>query len=80
LPFRINRIFINHHRRRRYNDRPANDYRLGDDRSPLLDNDGGRRSVIIGGSFPLIATNFAPVNFAIGSYGQIGGHGRRGKS
>jgi hypothetical protein len=40
---RIDRIFINHHRRRRYNDRPANH----DDGSRLLDNDRWRRPVLV---------------------------------
>jgi hypothetical protein len=64
----IDRIFINHHSRGRDNDRPANDDRLGDDRSRLRDNDRRRRSVLVGVSFPLIAWNIA-----VRSYRQIGG-------
>jgi hypothetical protein len=67
---RIDRIFINHWRRR-YNDRPANH----DDWSLLLDNDRRRCPVLVRESFAPIAWNFA-----IGSYRQIGGHCRRGKS
>ena len=66
---RIDRIFLNHHRRRRYDDRPANH----DRGSRLLDNDGRRSPVRR--SFPLIAWNFA-----IRNYREIGGHCRRGKS
>ena len=56
---RIDRIFVNHHWRRRYND--VRVWR----RSP----------VCVWGNFLLIAWIFA-----IGSYLQIGGHCRRGKS
>jgi hypothetical protein len=72
---RIDRIFINHHRRRRYNDRRANHDGLGNDGSRLLDNDRRRSPVLVCVKFTLIAWNFA-----IGSYRQIGGHSRRGKS
>jgi hypothetical protein len=72
---RIDRIFINHHWRRRYNDRPANHDGLGNDGSRLLDNDRRRSPVLVRVNFPLIAWNFA-----IASYRQIGGHCRRGKS
>jgi hypothetical protein len=72
---RIDRIFINHHWRRRYNDRPANHDGLGNDGSRLLDNDRRRSPVLVRENFPLIAWNFA-----IASYRQIGGHCRRGKS
>jgi hypothetical protein len=68
---RIDRIFINHHWRRRYNDRPANH----DDGSRLLDKDRRRPAVLVRVSFPLIAWNFA-----IARYRIIGGHCRRGKS
>jgi hypothetical protein len=70
---RIDRIFINHHSRRRYNDRPANHDGLGNDWSRLLDNDRRRSPVLV--RMPLIAWSFP-----IRSYRQIGGHGRRGKS
>jgi len=70
---RIDRIFIKHHWRRHYNDRPANYDGLGNDGSRLLDNDRRRSAVLV--RVPLIAWNFA-----IGSYRQIGGHCRRGKS
>jgi hypothetical protein len=68
---RIDRIFIDHHWRRRYNDRPANH----DDGSRLLDKDRRRPAVLVRVSFPLIARNFA-----IARYRIIGGHCRRGKS
>jgi hypothetical protein len=69
---RIDRIFINHHWRPRYNDRPANHDGLGNDGSRLLDNDRRRRHpVLVRVNFPLIAWNFA-----VGSYPQIGGHCR----
>jgi len=55
---RIDRIFINHHWRRRYNDRPANHECLGNDGSRLLDNDRWRRPVLVRVNFPLIAWNF----------------------
>jgi hypothetical protein len=71
---RIDRIFINHHRRRRYNDRPANHDGLGNDGSRFLDNDRRRSPVRV--NFPLIAWNLAIAR----SYRQIGGHCRRGKS
>ena len=45
---RIDRIFINHRWRRRYNDRPANH----DNGSRLLDNDRRRRPVLVRMSFP----------------------------
>ena len=45
---RINRIFINHHWRRRHDDRPANH----DEGSRLLDNDRWRRPVLVRGSLP----------------------------
>jgi hypothetical protein len=54
---RIDRILINHHWRRRYNDRPANYDHLGNDRSWLLDNDRWRSPVLV--RVPLIAWNFA---------------------
>jgi hypothetical protein len=72
---RIDRIFINHHWRRRYNDRPANHDGLGNDWCRLLDNDARRSPVLVLVNFPFIAWNFA-----IGSYRQIGGDCRRGKS
>jgi hypothetical protein len=72
---RIDRIFINHHWRRRYNDRPANHDDLGNDGSRPLDNDRRRTPVLVRVNFPLIAWNFA-----IARYRIIGGHGRRGKS
>jgi hypothetical protein len=72
---RIDRIFINHHWRRRYNDRPANHNDLGKDGSRLLDNDRGRSPVLVRVKLPLIAWNIA-----IARYRQIGGHCRRGKS
>jgi len=65
---RIDRIFINHHWRRRYEDGPANH-----NGSRLLDNDRRHSPVLI--RVTLIAWNVA-----IGSYRQIGGHCRRGKS
>ena len=71
---RIDRIFLNHHWRRRYNDRPANHEGLGRG-SQLLDNDRRRRPVRVRVNFSLIARNFA-----IGRYRQFGGHCRRGKS
>jgi hypothetical protein len=71
---RIDRIFINDYRRR-YNDRPANHDGLGNDGSRLLDNNRRRTPVLVRVKFPLIAWSFA-----IGSYRQIGGHCRRGKS
>ena len=67
---RIDRIFINHHWRPSYNDRPANH----DGR--FLDNDRRRRPVLVRLSFPLIAWNLAIAR----SYRQIGGHCRGGKS
>jgi hypothetical protein len=70
---RIDRIFINHHWRRRYNDRPPNHDGLGNDGSLLLDNDRRRTPVLV--RMPLIAWCFP-----IRSYRQIGGHCRRGKS
>jgi hypothetical protein len=69
----IDRIFINHHRRRRYNDRPANHDGLGNDWCRLLDNDARRSPVLVLVNLPLIAWTFA-----IGR--QIGGDCRRGKS
>jgi hypothetical protein len=68
--YRIDRIFINHHRRR-YNDRSAND----DGGSRLLDNDRRCRSILIRVSFPLIAWSLA-----IRSHRQVSTHGRRGKN
>jgi hypothetical protein len=68
---RIDRIFINHHWRRRYDDRPANH-----DGSRFLDNDRRRAPVLVRLNFPLITWNFAIAR----SYRQIGGHSRRGKS
>jgi hypothetical protein len=73
---RIDRIFIKHHRRRRYNDRPANHDGLGNDGSRFLDNDRRRSPVLVRVNFPLIAWNLAIAR----SYRQIGGHCRRGKS
>jgi hypothetical protein len=71
---RIDRIFLDHYWRRRYNDRPANHNGLGNDGIiPLLDNHRRRRPVRE--NLPLISRNFT-----IGSYPQIGGHCRRGKS
>jgi hypothetical protein len=70
---RIDRIFINHHWRRRYNDRLANHDGFGNHGTRLLDNDRRRRPVLV--RVTLIAWNVA-----IGSYRQIGGHCRRGKS
>ena len=52
---RKDRIFINHHWRRRYNDRPANHDGLGNDWSRLLGNDRGRSPVRVRVNFPLIA-------------------------
>ena len=49
---RIDRIFINHHWRRRYNDRPANHDGLGNDGSRLLDNDRRRTSGTRTGELP----------------------------
>jgi len=72
---RIDRIFINHHWRRRYNDRPANHDGLGNDGSRPLDNERRRTPVLVRVKLPLIAWNFA-----IARYRQIGGHCRRGKS
>ena len=66
---RIDWIFINHHWRGRYDDRPANH----DDGCRLLDYDRRRRPVLVRGSFPPIAWNFA-----IGS--NPVGHCRRGKN
>jgi hypothetical protein len=66
---RIDRIFINHYWRRRYKDRPANH----NDGSRLFDNDRWGRPVLVRGSFPTIARNFA-----IGS--NPIGHCRRGKN
>src|SRR5213075_1046212 len=63
---RIDRIFVNHHWRRRYNDRPANHDGLGNDGSWLLDNERRRRPVLVCVNFPPIAWNFG-----IGSYRQI---------
>jgi hypothetical protein len=68
---RIHRIFINHHWRRRHNDRPANYDGLGNDGSRLLDYNTRRSPILIRG--PLIAWNLR-------NYRQIGGHCRRGKS
>ena len=42
---RIDRIFINHHWRRRYKDRPAKHDGLGNDRTRFLDNDRRRSPV-----------------------------------
>ena len=56
---------MNHNRRRRYNDRRAND------------NDRRRRSVPVSVRVSLL---LVPWNFAIGRYRQISGHCRRGKS
>jgi hypothetical protein len=72
---RIDRIFINHHWRLRYNDRPANHDGLGNDGSRLFDNDRWRSPVLVRVKLPLIAWNIA-----IARYRQIGGHCRRGKS
>jgi hypothetical protein len=55
----IDRIFLNHHRRRRYNDRPANHERLGNGGSRLLDNDRWRRPVLVRVNFSLVAWSFA---------------------
>jgi hypothetical protein len=71
----IDRIFINHHWRRRYNDTPANHDGLGNDGRRLLDNDRRRPPVLVRVSLPLIAWNFA-----IARYRIIGGHCRRCKS
>ena len=67
---RIDRVFFNHHSRRRYNDGAANHEGLGNDGSQLLDNNGRRSPVLVR---PRIA-------FAVASEGQIGGHCWRGKS
>ena len=72
---RIDRIFINHRWRRRYNDRPANHDGLGNDGSRLLDNERRRTPVLVRVKLPLIAWSFA-----IARYRQIGGHCRLGKS
>jgi hypothetical protein len=61
---RIDGIFLNHHSRWRYNDRPANDDRLASDGGRLCDNDRRRRPVFVAVSFALIACAAA-----IGSYG-----------
>ena len=61
---RIDRIFINQHWCRRYDDRPANHYGRR-----LLDNDRRRGPVLIRGW-----------NFAIARHRKIGGQRRRGKS
>jgi hypothetical protein len=71
---RIDRILINHHWRRRYDDRPANHDGLGNDGNRLLDNDRRRSPVFVRVTF--IAWNFAIAR----SYRQIGAHCRRGKS
>jgi hypothetical protein len=61
---RIDRIFINHHWRRRYNDRRRSPVRVW------------RRSLVrVWGNFLLIAWIFA-----IGSYLQIGGHCREARA
>jgi hypothetical protein len=52
---RIDRIFINHHWRRRYNDRPANHDGLGNDGSRRLDNDSRRTLVLPADRRPLLA-------------------------
>ena len=52
---RIDRIFFNHHWRRRYNDRPANHDDLGNDGSPFLDNDRRRSPVLVRLNSPLIS-------------------------
>jgi hypothetical protein len=67
----IDRIFINHHWRRRYNDRPANH----DDGSRLRDNDRRRTPVVLVRNFPLIGWTSG-----IRSYRHVGGHCRRRKS
>jgi hypothetical protein len=52
---RVHRISINHHWRRRYNDRPANHDGLGNEGSPFLDNDRRRSPVLVRLNSPLIA-------------------------
>jgi hypothetical protein len=73
---RVDRIFIKHHRRRGYNDRPADHDGLGNDWSRLLDNERRRPPVLVRVKFPLIAWNLAISRY----HRQIGGHCRRGKS
>jgi hypothetical protein len=71
--YRIDRIFINHHWRRRYNDSPANHDGLGNDGSRLLDNERRRTPVLVRVKFPLIAWYLAIARYDR----QIGGHCRR---
>jgi hypothetical protein len=59
--YRIDRIFINHRWRRRYNDRPANH----DNGSRLLDNDRWRRPVLV-----RIAWNFAIGRYSVAIAGE----------
>jgi len=90
-PFRIDgvfldhRIFLNHHSRPLYNDRPANHDCLGNYRSPLLDDNARLRAVLEGLNFPRV--NFPRANFPLmaGNFGitsnrQIRGYCRRGKN
>jgi hypothetical protein len=65
----IDRVFFNHHSRRRYNDGAANHEGLGNDGSRLLDNN--RRSPV------LVRPR---ITFAVAGDRQIGGHCRRGES
>jgi hypothetical protein len=54
---RIDRIFINHHRRWRYTQRPATHDGLGNDGNRLLDNDRRHRPELVRVNLPLIAWN-----------------------
>jgi hypothetical protein len=71
--WRINRIFINDHWRRCYDDRPPNHHGLGKNGSRFLHDDRRRGPGLV--CFQLMAGNFA-----IARDRQIGSHCRRGQN